>query len=430
MPVRVYAPVGRKPELLAYLVRRLLENGASSSFVRQAARARDTGRLIEQAFGANGRGLAKPTELHMPERRVARGYDLGEPGVLAETAKRVSEARRPWRAAPLVNGSSAGGPARAVVSPARPGETIGEVVDATAEQVHAALSHAYAARERWAAASVAVRAAGLERLADLMEAHVHELMALCVWEAGKTLPDALADVREAIDFCRYYAAEARRLMAAPALLKSSVGESNALSLHARGVFACISPWNFPVAIFTGQVAAALAAGNPVVAKPAGQTPLTAFRVVQLAHEAGIPADVLQLLPGDGTVGQALVADARVAGAAFTGSLETARAIQRVLAQRDGPLVPLIAETGGLNAMIVDSTALPEQVVDAVVASAFRSAGQRCSSLRMLYLQEEIATDVIEMLRGATAALRLGDPADPATDVGPVIDVEAHRALDE
>ena len=436
VPVRVYAPVGARSELLAYLVRRLLENGASTSFVRQAARARDTGELIDQAFAqleapASGRSLPNPMELHMPERRVARGYDLAEPGTLAETARRVGEARRRWRAAPLVNGMPAAGPARAAVSPARPDEAIGEVVEATAEHARAALAHAHAARERWARTPAGERAAALERLADLMEAQVHELMALCVWEAGKTLPDALADVREAVDFCRYYAHEARQLMGEPVMLRSPAGETNALSLHGRGVFACISPWNFPVAIFTGQVAAALAAGNVVVAKPAEQAPLAAFRVAQLALEAGIPPDVLQLLPGDGeTVGGALVADPRLAGVAFTGSLETARAIQRALAQRDGPIVPLIAETGGLNAMIVDSTALPEQVVDAVVASAFRSAGQRCSSLRMLYLQDEIAPAVLEMLRGAMAALRLGDPADPATDVGPVIDAAAHRALDE
>ncbi len=422
VPVRVYAPVGRKPELLAYLVRRLLENGASSSFVRQAARARDIDRLIEEALVPEGRELPKPTELHMPERRVARGYDLGEPGVLADMAKRVNEARRRWRA-----GSGA---ARSVVSPANPGEVIGEVVDATPEQVREAVGKAQAAHAGWAQRSAAERAGLLERVADKLEANVHELMALCVWEAGKTLVDALADVREAIDFCRYYAAEARRLMGAPQALKSPTGETNALSLHGRGVFACISPWNFPVAIFTGQVTAALAAGNTVVAKPAEQTPLAAHRIVELAHEAGIPADVLQIVMGDGKIGQALVADPRIAGVAFTGSLETARAIQKTLSQREGPIVPLIAETGGLNAMIVDSTALPEQVTDAVIASAFRSAGQRCSSLRMLYVQEEAADSVIEMLRGATAALRLGDPSDPSIDVGPVIDADAKRMLDE
>jgi RHH-type proline utilization regulon transcriptional repressor/proline dehydrogenase/delta 1-pyrroline-5-carboxylate dehydrogenase len=254
-------------------------------------------------------------------------------------------------------------------------------------------------------------------------------MALCVWEAGKTLPDALADVREAVDFCRYYAQQARQLFARPLELRGPTGERNALSLHGRGVFACISPWNFPVAIFTGQIAAALAAGNPVVAKPAEQTPLTAYRVAELILAAGVPPEVFQLVPGAGeTLGRAIVEDPRIAGVVFTGSNETARAIQRSLAAREGPLVPLIAETGGLNALIVDSTALPEQVVDAVLTSAFQSAGQRCSSLRVLYLQNEIAPAVLEMLRGAIAALRLGDPSDPATDVGPLIDTAAQRAL--
>ena len=430
VPVRTYAPVGARSELLAYLVRRLLENGASTFFMRQAARRKDTDRLIEEALAPDGPGLPKPTELHMPERRVARGYDLGEHSVLDDVARRVAAARRRWRAAPIVNGKVLSGAARTAFSPARPDEAIGEVIDATPEQVRAAMEHAHAARERWARTPAAQRAVLLERLADRLQANVHELMALCVWEAGKTLVDALADVREAVDFCRYYAAEARRLMGAPQMLRSPVGETNALSLHGRGAFVCISPWNFPVAIFTGQVAAALAAGNTVVAKPAEQSPITAHRVVELALEAGMPPGVLQLLPGDGKVGQALVGDARIAGVAFTGSVETARAIQRLLAQREGPIVPLIAETGGLNTMIVDSTALPEQVTDAVIASAFRSAGQRCSSLRMLYLQEEIADPVIEMLRGATEALRLGDPADPSTDIGPVIDIEAQRTLDD
>jgi len=237
-------------------------------------------------------------------------------------------------------------------------------------------------------------------------------------------------VREAVDFCRYYAQQARERLGRPMALPGPVGESNVLTLHGRGVFACISPWNFPVAIFTGQVAAALVAGNTVVAKPAEQTPLTAYRIAELILKAGIPPGVFHLLSGDGAIGRALVADPRIAGVAFTGSTITARAIQRVLAEREGPIVPLIAETGGLNAMIVDSTALPEQVVDAVVASAFRSAGQRCSSLRVLYLQEETAPAVLEMLRGAMAALRIGDPADPATDVGPVIDGQAREKLAE
>jgi RHH-type proline utilization regulon transcriptional repressor/proline dehydrogenase/delta 1-pyrroline-5-carboxylate dehydrogenase len=434
LPVRTYAPVGERRELFAYLVRRLLENSASTSYVRQAAGAKRSDDLLRAGFefldaGPRPRHIPLPTELHMPQRRIAKGYDLGDSAVLGAWAKSVNEARRTWTAGPLVNGERRPGPARPAVSPARPDVTIGEVSEATPEMARSAVDSAHAARIAWSAVSVTERAAALDRLADLLEADMAALMALCVWEAGKTLPDAMADVREAVDFCRYYAQQARERLG-PTPLPGPVGESNLLTLHGRGVFACISPWNFPVAIFTGQVAAALVAGNTVVAKPAQQTPLTAYRIAELILKAGIPPDVFHLLPGDGGIGRALVADPRIAGAAFTGSTVTARAIQRVLAEREGPIVPLIAETGGLNAMIVDSTALPEQVVDAVVASAFRSAGQRCSSLRVLYLQEEIAPVVLDMLRGAMAALRIGDPADPATDVGPVIDGPARRKLAE
>jgi RHH-type proline utilization regulon transcriptional repressor/proline dehydrogenase/delta 1-pyrroline-5-carboxylate dehydrogenase len=368
-------------------------------------------------------------EMHMPERRIATGYDLGEPSALAATAKSVDARRRRWAAAPLITGSAIRGKARRVSSPARPDVAVGEVVDASPEHVRTAIDAAYAGRHAWARTPVEQRAAALERLADLLEAHLHELMALCVWEAGKTLPDALADVREAVDFCRYYASQARTSFV-PQPLKSPAGESNVLTLHGRGVFACISPWNFPVAIFTGQIAAALVAGNTVVAKPAEQAPLTAYRVAELILEAGVPNDAFHLLPGDGAVGQCIVEDPRIAGIAFTGGTATARAIQSALARKDGPLVPFIAETGGLNAMLVDSTALAEQVCDAVVSSAFRSAGQRCSSLRMLYLQREIAPAVVTLLRGAIAALKVGDPADPATDVGPVIDADARHMLAE
>jgi RHH-type proline utilization regulon transcriptional repressor/proline dehydrogenase/delta 1-pyrroline-5-carboxylate dehydrogenase len=435
LPVRTYAPVGARRELLAYLVRRLLENSASTSYVRQAARAKRSDDLLRAGFefldaGPRPRDIPLPTELHMPQRRIAKGYDLGDSATLAAWAKSVNEARRTWTAGSLVNGERRPGSARAAVSPARPEVTIGEVSEATPDMVRAAIESAHAARMAWSAVNVPERAAALDRLADLLEADMAGLMALCVWEAGKTLPDAMADVREAVDFCRYYAQEARERLGSPIALSGPVGESNMLTLHGRGVFACISPWNFPVAIFTGQVAAALVAGNTVIAKPAQQTPLTAYRVAELILKAGIPPGAFHLLPGDGAIGRALVADPRIAGVAFTGSTVTARAIQRVLAEREGPIVPLIAETGGLNAMIVDSTALPEQVVDAVVASAFRSAGQRCSSLRVLYLQEEIAPAVLDMLRGAMAALRIGDPADPANDIGPVIDGPARRKLVE
>ncbi len=435
LPVRTYAPVGEKRELLAYLVRRLLENSASTSYVRQAARAKRSDDLLRTSFefldaGPRPREIPLPTELHMPQRRIAKGYDLGDSAVLAAWTKSVNEARRTWTAESLVNGERRPGPVRAVASPARPDVAIGEVSEATPDTVRSAVDCAHAARIAWSAVSVPERAAALDRLADLLEADMAGLMALCVWEAGKTLPDAMADVREAVDFCRYYAQQAREQLGGPIALRGPVGESNVLTLHGRGVFACISPWNFPVAIFTGQVAAALVAGDTVVAKPAQQTALTAYRVAELILKAGIPLGAFHLLPGDGAIGRALVADPRIAGVAFTGSTATARAIQRVLAEREGPIVPLIAETGGLNAMIVDSSALPEQVVDAVMASAFRSAGQRCSSLRVLYLQEEIAPAVLDMLRGAMAMLRVGDPADPATDIGPVIDAQARKELAE
>ncbi len=431
--VRVYAPVGGRRDLLAYLVRRLLENGASSSYVRHAARA-DLDALLEEGFRflqpRPQQRLPLPTEIHMPERRIAKGYDLGEPQALAAMALSVEVQRRQWQAWPLVCAERMKGSSRSAFSPARPQLAIGEVTDASAQHVGAAIDAAFGARRAWAQTDVHERAAALERLAGLLEAHLDELMALCVWEAGKTLPDALADVREAVDFCRYYAAQAREKFAGEMLLRGPAGESNALTLHGRGVFACISPWNFPVAIFTGQVAAALAAGNTVVAKPAEQAPLTACRIAELVLQAGVPPAAFHLLPGDGRIGQAIVEDPRIAGVVFTGSTATARAIQASLAAKEGPLVPLIAETGGLNAMIVDSTALAEQVCDAVLSSAFRSAGQRCSSLRMLYLQEEIAPAVLELLRGAVAALRVGDPADPSTDVGPVIDAQARSMLSE
>ncbi|TAK43674.1 MAG: bifunctional proline dehydrogenase/L-glutamate gamma-semialdehyde dehydrogenase PutA [Betaproteobacteria bacterium] len=428
--LRTYAPVGHQRELLAYLARRLLENAASSSFVRQAARTADAKVLLAENFAfldgvQQPDRLPLPTELHMPQRRTARGFDVGEPAALASLARAVREQRRHWRAGPMVEGIDARGAARRVASPARPEEVIGEVREGTVAIAQAAVSAAYQARAGWANRDVAERAALLERLAGLLEDDAPQLMALCVWEAGKTLADALGDVREAVDFCRYYAHEARRCLAQPQALTGPVGESNVLSLHGRGVFLCISPWNFPVAIYTGQIAAALVTGNTVVAKPAEQTPLTAYRVAELVAKAGFPPGVFQLVTGSGeTIGRALVEDPRIAGVAFTGSNPTARAIQIALARRDGPIVPLIAETGGVNAMIVDSTALPEQVIDAVVSSAFRSAGQRCSSLRVLFLQQEIAPGVLELLRGAMAALRLGDPADPASDVGPVIDAQA------
>src|SRR5262249_28858478 len=313
--------------------------------------------------------------------------------------------------------------------PADRRRVVGSVVEAEASEIEPAMARAARAQPDWDATPAEERARSLEGAADLFEAQMPGLMALAIREAGKTIPDAVAEVREAVDFLRYYAGRGRADFALPLALPGPTGETNQLALQGRGVFVCISPWNFPLAIFTGQVAAALAAGNSVVAKPAEQTPLIAMAAVRLLHQAGVPADALHLLPGDGPgIGAGLIADPRTAGVAFTGSTETARAINRVLAARSGPIVPLIAETGGQNAMIVDSSALPEQVVRDVLASSFQSAGQRCSALRVLFVQADIADKLIAMLTGAMAELRVGDPGLLATDVGPVIDEAARDML--
>ncbi len=313
--------------------------------------------------------------------------------------------------------------------PADRRERIGVVHNADPATIETALHNAASATQAWDLLGGEARAQILDKAAHLYERDRARLIGVMVREAGKTLENALSDLREAIDFLRYYAAEARRLFENPVLLKGPTGETNSLSLRARGPFACISPWNFPLAIFTGQVAAALSAGNPVLAKPAEQTPITAFLAVKLMHEAGVPGDVLQLLPGAGEVGAALVKDTRVAGVVFTGSNDTATSIQRALALRGGPMIPFIAETGGINAMIADSSALPEQVIRDLVRSAFDSAGQRCSAARLFFVQEDVAKPMIDMLVGATQALDIGDPLDYATDIGPVIDEEAWDKLE-
>ena len=407
---RVYAPVGRHRDLIAYLVRRLLENGANSSFVNQIADRDVPPREIvrdpfETAAPARAPLPAGP-DLFLPERRNSAGVDLEHRAALA----RIEKARAPfsdsvWSCAPIICAAAAPLAAQPVENPANPAAGAGSVAPASPADVDAALGAAVP----WSA-DAPIRAAALARAADLYEARMGEFLALLAREAAKTLPDAVAELREAVDFLRYYAA------------RIPVGADPA------GAFACISPWNFPLAIFTGQVAAALAAGNAVLAKPAGQTPLVAHLAATLMREAGVPDAALQLLPGGADVGAALCGDPRVDGVAFTGSTATARAIRAAMAARLDPGAPLIAETGGLNAMIVDSTALPEQTVQAVVESAFRSAGQRCSALRCLYLQEEIAGSVIEMLSGAMDALSLGDPWNPQTDVGPVIDADAQARL--
>jgi RHH-type proline utilization regulon transcriptional repressor/proline dehydrogenase/delta 1-pyrroline-5-carboxylate dehydrogenase len=371
-----------------------------------------------------------PVNLYGEERCNARGINLADVSEVSALARDMTQVlQQPWNAAPLVDGEPQTGVERLLTDPSDRRRVVGRVFDAGDEAIEQALASAARAADGWTRSEVEQRAQCLERTADLLEAHCAELMALCVREAGKSIEDALAEVREASDFCRYYAACARKLMASPQPLPGPTGESNEVSLHGRGVFVCISPWNFPLAIFTGQVAAALVAGNAVIAKPAEQTPLVAARTVSLLHEAGVPPAVLQLLPGAGeVVGARLVADARIDGVVFTGSTETARLINETLARRAGPIVPLIAETGGQNAMIVDSSALPEQVVTDAIASAFNSAGQRCSALRVLFLQQDVAPRMMHMLAGAMAELSVGDPALLSTDVGPVIDADAQATL--
>ena len=369
-----------------------------------------------------------PRDLYQPERRNSAGVEFGDHASLdALLAEVRAGAAGAVTAAPLIDGVARGGIERPVLSPIDGGR-VGTVREADAATATAAMAAAALGFSEWAETPAGDRAAALERAAERLEAHRGELLALLQTEGGKTLDDALAEWREAIDYCRYYAAQARSALA-DAPMPGPTGESNVLRYRGRGVFVCISPWNFPLAIFLGQVSAALVAGNAVVAKPAEQTPLVAARAVALLHEAGFPATALQLVLGDGKVGANLVADPRVAGVVFTGSTEVGRAINQALAGKSGPIVPLIAETGGINAMIVDATALPEQVVDDVIASSFRSAGQRCSALRLLCVQEDVAERVLDMLIGAARELKLGDPREPSTHVGPVIDADAKSKLD-
>ncbi|WP_158809220.1 bifunctional proline dehydrogenase/L-glutamate gamma-semialdehyde dehydrogenase PutA [Beijerinckia sp. L45] len=432
---RTYAPVGGHRDLLAYLVRRLLENGANSSFVSQAADpATPVATLLRRPadiLGGNPRHphLRLPRAMFAPARINATGLEFGARNMLEELLDEVARAGGPAQAASLIDGVPAPGLLRAVVSPIDAKTIAGTAVEASEAIAEAAMQAASRGARAWAAMPAETRAAALEKAADLMEASRGRLIHLLQVEAGKTLDDALAELREAVDFCRYYAAQGRRLFAAPMPLPGPTGESNRLVLRGRGVFVAIAPWNFPLAIFIGQVAAALMAGNAVVAKPAEQTPLIAAEAVRLLHAAGIPVTTLQLVLGDGAIGVRLVAHPNVAGVVFTGSTVVAQNINRALAAKDGPIVPLIAETGGINAMLVDATALPEQVADDVVTSAFRSAGQRCSALRLLLVQDDVADKIIAMIAGAARELRLGDPRDPAVHIGPVIDAEAKHRLD-
>ena len=443
-PLRAYAPVGGHEDLLPYLVRRLLENGANTSFVHALldddvpaeAVVADPVAALEQHPDRHPK-IPPPPRLYGEGRANSAGRDLYVPPerdrMLAALGRLDAE---PVCAGVLIRGAGeapglVGEPVR---SPADRGRVVGQVrtpaPDAAARVVDLAVEAAREAQPAWDAKGGAGRARTLRAMADALEHDFDRLAALAVREAGKSWTDAIGEVREAVDFLRYYAQQAERLFGAPQVLAGPVAELNTLELHGRGVFAAISPWNFPLAIFTGQVAGALAAGNAVVAKPAEQTPLIAYEAVRLFHRAGLDARLLALIPGAGeTVGAALVAHLGIDGVAFTGGTDTARAINRSLANRDGPIIPFIAETGGLNGMFVDTTALREQVVDDVVVSAFGSAGQRCSALRLLYLPHDTADLVIEGLTGAMDALSVGDPADPAVDIGPVIDEEAQGALE-
>ncbi len=430
-PCRIYAPVGSHRDLLAYLVRRLLENGANSSFVHQIANpevsldaliAGPRGRL-SRPYTPNPR-VPSPLELY-PDRTNSTGLDLTDPATLETMADQV----RRDRAAAAHEAAPSG--LTVLYEPGHLTSPVGSVKLTSRDELGTMIERAQAAFKVWSNQPAEFRASVMERAANRIEAERLALSALIVREAGKTYDDALAEVREAVDYLRYYAQEARRLFGSLSLMPGPTGERNSLSLNGRGVFACISPWNFPLAIFIGQVSAALAAGNCVVAKPAEQTPIVAQRAASILVESGVPRFALSVAVGTGEViGAPLVADSRIAGVAFTGSVATAQHINRALAARNGPIVPLIAETGGLNAMIVDSSALPEQVVSDVIVSAFQSAGQRCSALRVLALQAPIADRVIDMLSGAMRQLKLGDPAEPDTDVGPVIDVDALAALDK
>ena len=435
-PVRIYAPVGSHKELLAYLVRRLLENGANSSFVNRIADEQvsidelitDPVSELETLEPKRNPKIVLPTDLFGAQRRNSAGVDLSDPLVREPLLQRLKALEaRTWTAKPGIGK----GEGRPIVSPHDHRVTVGTTFEATAAEVDRMARAGHAAQVQWDTLGGEARAKLLERTADLFEEHAEEFFSLCTREAGKTLIDAVLEVREAVDFLRFYASEARRQFTKPLPLPGPTGEQNELRLHGRGVIASISPWNFPLAIFTGLVSAPLAAGNSVIAKPAGQTPLIGALAVELMHKAGIPTDVVQLAPGSGrVVGGTLTAHPLIAGVVFTGSTETARMINRTLAERDGPIIPFVAETGGQNAMIVDSSALPEQVTRDVISSAFQSAGQRCSALRVLFVQEDVADGMIKMIAGAMEALKVGDPSDLSTDVGPVIDEAAKKVLDE
>lgn len=437
---RIYAPVGAHKDLLPYLVRRLLENGANTSFVHKLVDPKTPVESLSEhplktlePYKKNLRNekIVLAPHIYGKDRLNSSGVNLDIESESSPFFEKVfSFDGKAWQAASIIDGvAQQTGTKVSVTRPQNHEKKVGEAIHANTEQAKNAIESAYQAFQSWHKTPVEQRAVALEKIADALEANKHELIALCTFEAGKSLQDGIDEVREAIDFCRYYANQARHMFAAPMLLPGPTGESNKLAIHGRGVFVCISPWNFPLAIFLGQVVAALVTGNTVVAKPAEQTSLVAYRAVQMMHQAGIPSSALQLVLGTGAeLGDTLTGDNKVAGVCFTGSTGTAQRINRTLAARDGAIATLIAETGGQNALIVDSTSLPEQVINDVVSSAFQSAGQRCSACRVMYVQDDIADRVIELLSGAMQELSVGDPAKYKTDVGPVIDKRAQESL--
>ena len=435
--LRTYAPVGAHEDLLPYLVRRLLENGANSSFVNRFMDATvpvtdivaDPHTSVKNFTNLRHAKIPKPVDLY-GDRKNSAGIDLTSPTESeALLAALMEKASTLYDGSSLIGGKPPKGKAVPVTSPLD-GSEVGAAIEADAKDMTRALEIAVKAQLAWDAIGGISRAEIFEKMADMIEDDMVTFLDLACREAGKTLADGISEVREAADYCRYYALQAREKFAQPQVLKGPTGETNEISLHGRGVFLCIAPWNFPLAIFLGQVVAALVAGNAVLSKPAGQTPLIAAHAVRLLYKAGVPKDVLHVIVGRGrTVGKVLVPDERIAGVALTGSTQTAKVINKTLAEKDGPIVPLIAETGGQNAMIVDSSALPEQVADDVMISAFSSAGQRCSALRVLFLQDSIADKIIEMLKGALAEREVGNPGKLATDVGPVIDENARVELE-
>ena len=437
VPCRIYAPVGGHRDLLAYLVRRLLENGANSSFVAKVGDPNvPVSELLlhpedEIDFGRHPRhaGIKLPGEL-FAKRPNSAGLEFGSVRDLKELVDGVAADRATaYQAASIIGGKPSGKEEHQIISPVDATSIVGTVKFASETEVERAMVTASKAHAEWDRTPVATRAEALNNMAELLEQNRDEIVSLLCREAGKTLTDGIAEIREAVDFCRYYAVDVQTKYGAPILLPGPTGEENRYTMRGRGIFICVSPWNFPLAIFLGQISAALVSGNCVIAKPAEATSLIAHFAVKLFHQAGIPSDVLQLVLGKGSdIGAALIAHPHVAGVAFTGSTATAQIINRTLAAKDGPIAPFIAETGGINAMIVDASALPEQVCDDVILSAFRSAGQRCSALRLLCLQDDVADRMIDMIKGAAKELSLGEPSLPDTDIGPVIDKAAQERI--